>query len=111
MNGNIMSPPKKLNDASPEEWDNASRKYVDPYDVAPESKSNGLTAKYYELPEGATELHHLLSYKNMNAHLGEIMRSCYRYGEASHSDKLRDIRKIIANAQFEEERLLKYENN
>ena len=74
------------------------------------SKSDGLTAQYYELPEGATELHHIISHKNMNANLGEIMRSCYRYGEASHSDKLRDIRKIIAYAKFEEERLLKYEN-
>ena len=118
MNGGTMSKTKKLNDVTPEEWDkahgvnkpDAHYRFVDPYDIAPESTSNGLTAKYYELPEGATELHHIISYKNMNANLGEIMRSCYRYGEASHSDKLRDIRKIIAYAKFEEERLLKYEN-
>ena len=106
MNGGTMSKTKKLNEYSgvpPEE-------YVDRYDIAPKSKSDGLTAQYYELPERATELHHIISYKNMNANLGEIMRSCYRYGEASHSDKLRDIRKIIAYAKFEEERLLKYEN-
>ena len=32
--------------------------------------SDGSTANYYELPEGATELQHLISYKNMNAQIG-----------------------------------------
>jgi hypothetical protein len=30
----------------------------------------------------------------MNAQIGEIFRSCYRYGQASHSDQLRDAKKI-----------------
>ena len=58
------------------------------------STSDGSTATYYELPKEATELQHLISYKNMNAQLGEIFRSAYRYGNASHSDKLRDAKKI-----------------
>lgn len=58
------------------------------------SISDGSTATYYELPKEATELQHLISYKNMNAQLGEIFRSAYRYGNASHSDKLRDAKKI-----------------
>jgi hypothetical protein len=56
--------------------------------------SDGSTASYYELPEGAKELQELISYRDMNAQIGEIFRSCYRYGIASHSDKLRDAKKI-----------------
>lgn len=58
------------------------------------SISDGSTAIYYELPKEATELQHLISYKNMNAQVGEIFRSAYRYGSASHSDKLRDAKKM-----------------
>ena len=60
----------------------------------PVDKSDGSTASYYELPEGAVELQDLISYKNMNAQIGELFRSCYRFGQASHSDKLRDAKKI-----------------
>jgi len=73
------------------------------------SRSDGRTASYYQLPPQATELQDLISFKDMNAQIGEIMRSCYRYGEASHSDRLRDIRKIIYYAKAEEERLLALE--
>jgi len=71
--------------------------------------SNGSTASYYELPEGAKELQDIISAKDMNAQMGEIFRACMRYGEVEHSPKLRDIRKIIFYAQEEEKRLLKYE--
>jgi len=56
--------------------------------------SDGSTASYYELPAGAAELQDLISHKNMNAQVGEIFRACYRMGEASHSDELRDAKKI-----------------
>lgn len=68
-------------------------------------RSDGSTAKYYELPEGATELQHLISHKNMNAQIGEIFRSCYRYNEVDHSDMLRDAKKIRFYAQAEIDRL------
>lgn len=68
-------------------------------------KSDGSTAKYYELPVGATELQHLISHRNMNAQIGEIFRACYRYGQASHSDQLRDAKKMLFYAQAEVERL------
>ncbi len=71
--------------------------------------SNGVTASYYELPEGAKELQDIISYKNMNAQMGEIFRANMRYGEVDHSDKLRDINKIIFYAMEEKKRLLKYE--
>ena len=58
------------------------------------SVSDGSTASYYELPEGAKELQDLISYKDMNAQMGEIFRGTYRYGQASHSDRLRDAKKI-----------------
>ena len=59
-----------------------------------EAVSDGSTASYYELPGGCTQLQHLISHKDMNAQIGEIFRSCYRYGESSHSTKLRDAKKI-----------------
>lgn len=67
--------------------------------------SDGSTAEYYELPDCAKELQHLISYKDMNAQIGEIFRSCYRYGEASHSDQLRDAKKIKFYIDAEIERL------
>lgn len=70
--------------------------------------SDGSTADYYELPEGATELQDIISYKNMNAQIGEIFRACMRYGQVAHSPKLRDINKIIFYAQEEKKRLEKY---
>jgi hypothetical protein len=72
-------------------------------------QSDGSTASYYELPESATELQHLISAKNMNAQIGEIFRACYRYGEVSHSPELRDAKKIKFYIDAEIERLTKLE--
>lgn len=74
-------------------------------------RSDGSTARYYELPDGATELQHLISHKNMNAQIGEIFRSCYRYNEVDHSDMLRDAKKIRFYAQAEIDRLTKWSAN
>lgn len=68
-------------------------------------KSDGSTASYYELPDGCTELQHLISYRNLNAQDGEIFRAIYRKGRASHSDELRDARKVLFYAKAEVERL------
>lgn len=73
--------------------------------VSDGSKSDGSTASYYELPEGATELQHLISYRNLNAQDGEMFRAIYRKGRASHSDALRDAKKVLFYAQAEVERL------
>ena len=67
--------------------------------------SNGSTASYYEIPAGATQLQDLISDRDMNAQIGEVFRACYRYGRVSHSDKLRDARKILFYAQAEVKRL------
>lgn len=68
--------------------------------------SDGSTASYYELPEGATEIQHLISHKDMNAQMGEIFRATYRYGQVAHSDMIRDIKKILFYGEAELERLL-----
>lgn len=70
--------------------------------------SDGSTASYYELPEGAKELQDLISHRHMNAQIGEIFRACYRYGMVAHSPKIRDIKKIIFYAQAELKRLERY---
>jgi len=73
------------------------------------NKSDGSTASYYQLPKGAKELQDLISHKDMNAQIGEIFRAAYRYGSASHSDKLRDAKKIKFYIEAEIERLAKSE--
>lgn len=73
--------------------------------------SDGSTASYYELPAGATELQHLISDRDMNAQIGEIFRACYRYGRVSHSDRLRDAKKILFYARAEVARLECLANN
>lgn len=70
--------------------------------------SDGITARYYELPPNAKEIQDLISYKNMNAQMGEIGRAWYRYGECSHSDEMRELNKIIFYAEAEKDRLRKY---
>ena len=79
----------------------------DPGKLAP-VRSDGSTASYYVLPEGAKELQDLISYRDMNSQVGEIFRACYRYGIASHSDRLRDAKKIKFYAEAEITRLEKY---
>lgn len=71
--------------------------------------SDGSTASYYELPAGAEELQDLIAFKNMNAQLGEIFRAAYRYGQCPHSDRVREMNKVIFYAEAEINRLAKYE--
>lgn len=74
------------------------------------TKSDGSTASYYTLPEGCKQLQDLISYKNMNAQVGEAFRSLYRFGSSSHSDCIRDAKKVIFYMQAEIERIQRYEN-
>jgi len=122
-----------INDATPQDWDRLKKEnrgwvYIDAPEYADltsvikaikqpidnemqeahdsiDNVSDGSTASYYELPDNASELQHLISYKNMNSQMGEIFRSCYRYGSASHSDQLRDAKKIKFYIEAEIERL------
>ena len=69
------------------------------------STSDGSTASYYELPAGCTELQDLISHRNLNAQDGEMFRAIYRKGMASHSDALRDAKKVLFYAAAEVKRL------
>lgn len=71
------------------------------------STSDGSTADYYKLPGDARELQDLISHKNMNAQVGESFRSLYRYGESSHSDMMRDAKKVKFYMEAEIKRLEK----
>jgi len=70
--------------------------------------SDGSTASYYELPEGASELQELISCKDMNGQMAEIFRATYRYGQVAHSEKMRDAKKIKYYIEAEIARLDKY---
>lgn len=127
---------KRLNDATPQEWDDAAKSVgwavldkfenANPGDIVKctkkefvalgnynmrKEKSDGSSANYYKLPHDANELQDLISYKNLNAQIGEIFRECYRYGQASHSDEMRGIKKILFYAQAELKRLEKLNEN
>ena len=69
--------------------------------------SDGSTAEYYILPEGAAELQDLISHRNMNAQDGEIFRTLYQKGLCSHSDELREAKKVAFYAEAEVKRLEK----
>ena len=75
--------------------------------AATSATSDGSTASYYELPAGAAQLQDLISHRNMNAQMGKIFRATYRYGLASHSDQLRDAKKIKFYIEAEIARLQK----
>lgn len=110
-----------INDATPEEWNKVThwlrlRDAIPaieiPNNIASTAKetstpsaSDGSTASYYELPRNAHELQDLISFKCMNAQIGEIFRASYRYGEVAHSKKLRDAKKIKYYAEAEIKRL------
>jgi hypothetical protein len=67
--------------------------------------SDGSTAEYYQLPENATQLQDLISFRNMNAQDGEIFRAIYRKGLCPHSSELREARKVLFYAEAEVKRL------
>lgn len=82
---------------------------LDCQDEWPEKEhSDGSSADYYVIPPDTTQLQDIIAYKDMNAQMGEIFRAVYRYGEVAHSDKVRDINKIIFYANAERDRLARY---
>jgi hypothetical protein len=79
-------------------------------EMTSKNTSDGSTASYYELPKGCTELQDLISHRNLNAQDGEMFRAIYRKGRASHSDELRDAKKVLFYAHAEVERLEQKKN-
>ena len=70
------------------------------------NRGNGTTASYYELPEDATELRHLIKHKKMNHGIGESFCALYRLDD--NGERERNIRKAISYLQWE---LEEYELN
>lgn len=70
-----------------------------------DDKAGGSTPSQYGLPAGATDLQDLIEYREMNFAIGNIFKACYRRGTCSHSDELRDARKMLWFAQREVDRL------
>lgn len=68
------------------------------------TKSDGSTASYYELPEGSTELQHLISHRNMNMCIGSIFKLCYNYALSGHKD-MKTIKEILFYAEHEISRI------
>jgi len=66
--------------------------------------SDGSTASYYELPEGATELQDLISYRDMNYAIGFIFTRCYDYC-TTHRGCISVVRDIVEAAEHEIARL------
>lgn len=60
-------------DESNTEVENTSRK-------SKKEKSDGSSAGYYDFPTTGGTLQDLVSYRNMNAQIGEIFRLCYIFG-------------------------------
>ena len=56
--------------------------------------SDGLSTSYYQIPEHATELRHLISHKGMSKSRGDIFKACYRLGEKQGTDTLYDLNKM-----------------
>jgi len=102
-----------INNSTEKEWDSLDRIVKDFNMFVPIKKehSDGASADYYTFPNDFSELQDLISYKNMNAQIGEIFRACYRYGEVSHSPPIRDIKKIIFYAKAELARLQRIEDH
>lgn len=65
----------------------------------------GSCPSQYGLPENCKELQDLIEYREMNFALGNIFKAVYRMGSCSHSDKVRDLNKIIWFANRELERI------
>ncbi len=65
----------------------------------------GSNPEQYALPEDATELQDLIEYRNMNYAIGNIFKACYRLGKCGHSDKSRDLNKILWFVQRELDRI------
>jgi hypothetical protein len=70
--------------------------------------SDGSSASYYDFPPDMAKLQDLIAYLDCNAQMGEIGRAWMRYGRCGHSERRRDLRKIIFYAVAELDRLDKY---
>ena len=70
-----------------------------------EHRGDGSATHYYELPKGATELRHIIKYKNMEHGIGEAFCALYRLND--NGEYLRNLKK----AKFYIDSAIEYEEN
>jgi len=59
------------------------------------NQPGGSTPSQYALPDNASEIQDLIEFRNMSFSQGNIFKACYRMGHCDHSNKMRDLRKIM----------------
>jgi len=74
-----------------------------------QTKSDGWSTSYYELPPGAKELQDLIEYRNMSFAVGNVFKAAYRLGRKDGATTLYDLNKIKWYAEREIARLEKEE--
>jgi hypothetical protein len=74
---------KRLNDATPAEWDAAAK-----------TVSSGGSSSYYELPPFAKELDDLIVYKKMPWPIANIFKACYRWNDKAGNTPEYEANKI-----------------
>jgi len=67
-----------------------------------DKRKSGGSTHYYQLPEGATELHELIHYKKMSHSIGEAFSALYRLND--NGEYKRNLEKVIFYAKLELER-------
>ncbi len=64
-------------------------------------QTDGGSAPYYNLPDGAVDLQDLIEHKHMNFSVGNIFKASYRLGEKEGTKREYDLEKIVWFAQRE----------
>lgn len=64
-----------------------------------EKRPTGGSTHYYQLPEGATQLNHLIRHKRMSHPVGEAFCALYRLHDTGEA--IRSLEKVIYYAQLE----------
>ena len=80
-------------------------KYIKFIKIEETAENNGGSTDYYKLPAGATELQDLIEHKDMGFGIGNIFKAAYRLGNCEHSNRVRDLNKIIWFARRELKRI------
>ena len=62
------------------------------------SDNNSGRTSYYDVPVGAETLNDLIEHKDMPFWRGEIFKSCYRINGKDGTTEIRELNKIIYNA-------------
>ena len=62
------------------------------------SDNNGGRTSYYDVPAGAETLNDLIEHKEMPFWRGEIFKSCYRINGKDGTTEIRELNKIVYNA-------------